>query len=398
MEIQGLASYKERFNIKSKQTIEPGLANIERALQQLGNPHKQLHVIHVAGTNGKGSTVGFLEQLALQRELKTGVFTSPAFIDVHDQIRVNGAPMTEAQMNAAMEQIARANVSDLTDFELVTVAMFVALAQAKVDVAIIEAGMGGLLDATNVVKPLVSVVTTIAIEHTQFLGDTLSQIAEHKAGIFKFGAAAVIGALQAEAAEVMAKTATAKRMPLYTFGKDFTVENGRYTFGDITFDPLQPSLKGAHQQHNMALAITAFVLFCEKMKVHVAAKRVQAAVANTHVPYRFEQIAPNVYVDGAHNVAAAQVLVQTIEEQLGGRVHIVLGMLRDKDVAGVIRVLQPVAKSFSFMTFSHERALPAEDMQAYVDGNVIASLQEIPQDGTPVVVTGSLYLLAACAK
>lgn len=398
MEIQGLAHYKQRFQLVSKAGIEPGLTRVEAALAALGNPHKQLHIIHVAGTNGKGSTIGFLEQLARTRQLNVGVFTSPAFIDVHDQIRFNGEHITNAQMEAAMTRVAAASIYDLTDFELLTVVAFVAFAQANVDVAIIETGMGGLLDATNVVKPVVSVITTIAREHTNFLGDTIESIATHKAGILKFGAPAVIGALPEAARDVIVQQAAVHRIPLYTYAEDFSIEQRTYRFGDIVFDELEPALKGEHQQHNMALAITAFVLFCERLKLHVAPKRVQQAVRTAYVPYRFEQIAPNVYMDGAHNVAGAKALVATIHEQLNERVHIVIGMLRDKDVEGVLQTLAPVAKSFSFMRFEHERALDPAVMQQYVDGRIVTSLRDVEAADAPVVVTGSLYLLASLAK
>ena len=397
MEIQGLARYKEQFQLTSKAIIEPGLSRIEAALEKLGNPHKQLHVIHVAGTNGKGSTVGFLEQLACARQLQVGVFTSPAFIDVHDQIRVNGEHVTSQQLRAAFAQIADANIEGVTDFELLTIAAFIVFAQANVDVVCIEAGMGGLLDATNVVKPVVSVITTVALEHTNFLGDTVEAIAAHKAGIVKFGAPVVVGQLPEEAQRIVAQAARAARTTMYTYGVDFDVAAQTYSFDQLTIDHLVPSLHGAHQQHNMALAITAFVLFSERMKLHVSKKRVQQAVQQAHVPYRFEEIEPNVYMDGAHNVAGAEALVATIQQQLPNtRVHFVVGMLRDKNIDGVLRTLAPVAASFSYMSFTHERAATAETLQSLQPGTVIDALDDVKKaaNGAPIIITGSLYLLA----
>lgn len=397
MEIQGLAHYKQQFQLQSEPVITPGLERVEAALHKLGNPHHQLHIIHVAGTNGKGSTTAFLEQLAIARNLKVGTFTSPAFVDVHDQIRLNGQAVTAAQFSQAMQQIAQADIQNLTDFELLTVVAFVVLANANVEMAIIEAGMGGLLDATNVVKPVVTVITTIALEHTQFLGTTITDIAAHKAGIIKFGAPVVVGALPQEALAIMTATAQQKNVPLFVYGEDFTWHRGTYQLGNQRIERVVPSLKGAHQEHNMAVALTAFIQFSALLKLHVAPKRIQRAVQQVTIPYRFEQYRQHVYVDGAHNVAGAQALVETIERTFPQqRVHIVIGMLKDKDVAGVLRVLQPVAQSFSFISFEHERALAAEQFLQYAEGHIVTSIDEALANvaDEPVVITGSLYLLA----
>ncbi|OCS88438.1 bifunctional folylpolyglutamate synthase/dihydrofolate synthase [Caryophanon tenue] len=398
MEIQGLAHYKEMFGVASTAVITPGLSRVEAALRALGNPEKSLHIIHVAGTNGKGSTIGFLEQLCTTRQLQVGVFTSPAFIDVHDQLRLNGQHITPAQLEAAMETVAAANVRDLTDFELLTVVAYVAFSQANVDVAIIEAGMGGLLDATNVVKPVVSVITTVALEHTNFLGTTLKDIATHKAGIIKRGVPIIQGAVSQEAASVIAQTANKLHAPLFVYAQDFQVEDNVYRSEALTIHDLTPSLHGEHQLHNMALAIAAFEQFCIRMKLHIAPKRVQQAVSQVHVPYRFEQIRDHVYVDGAHNVAAAEALVATIREMFGEqRVHFVIGILADKDIQGILNVLAPVAASFTCVPFSHPRALSATQLASMIPGSKeVATLDEAIAlaNGEVVVVTGSLYLLA----
>lgn len=207
--------YKEKWQVKSDDIIKPGLTAIEEALSYLGNPEQTLRVVHLAGTNGKGSTLTFLEAIAQEHGLRVGKFMSPCIVDVHDQIQIAGQPITEAEMDQVFQQMHEVGLSGkLTDFELLTVAAFLHFVNGQVDIALIEAGMGGLLDSTNVVTPIVSIIPSIALEHTKFLGDTLESIAHHKAGIIKQQRPVIIGDLPGEAKRVVDAVAVRKK-PLY---------------------------------------------------------------------------------------------------------------------------------------------------------------------------------------
>lgn len=169
--IPKMREYKERWQIKSDDSIKPGLEAIQKALRLIGNPEQELKVIHVTGTNGKGSTIAFMESVLKEHGYSTGVFSSPAIIDIHDQIRIDGVPISEAELNKSFEKMKRAGLSGLlTDFELLTVAAFVTFECLQPDYVLLETGMGGLLDSTNVVTPIVSVITSIAVDHEAFLG------------------------------------------------------------------------------------------------------------------------------------------------------------------------------------------------------------------------------------
>lgn len=185
---------------------------MEKALLLVGNPQHNLHVVHLAGTNGKGSTLTFLEAIAKEHDLRVGKFMSPCIVDVHDQIQIDGQPITEADMDVVFRQMHAAGLSGkLTDFELLTVVAFLHFVNYEVDISLIEAGMGGLLDSTNVVTPIVSIIPSIALEHTKFLGDTIDSIARHKAGIIKQNRPVIIGNLPEDAKRVVYAEAAQKK-------------------------------------------------------------------------------------------------------------------------------------------------------------------------------------------
>ena len=204
--ITGLDHYKEKWNIASDTSIKPGLDAIKQALQELGNPHENHQFIHIAGTNGKGSTAAFIAAILMQHGKSVGNFFSPAIEDVHDQIQIDRESATEADFEAAFEQLSKVQ-TPLTDFELLTAAAFLIFNRRKPDFIIIEAGMGGRFDSTNVIDPMISVIPSISLEHTNFLGSTIAEIAWHKAGIIKKGKPIAIGKLPKEAGKVICTTA-----------------------------------------------------------------------------------------------------------------------------------------------------------------------------------------------
>ena len=404
--IPAFDQYKERFEVESSDVIKPGLTAIERAMEMLDHPELAVPTVHVAGTNGKGSTIAMLEAICREHGLKTLTFTSPCIEDVHDQIKINNRPLASFQMDDIFKQLKAAGLSGLlTDFELLTAAAFVACRLYQPDIAIIEAGLGGRFDSTNVVRPIVSIVPSIALEHTNFLGDTLADIAYHKSGILKPHATAVLGQLPEEAMAVFETEATKQHVPLKVDGRDFEVLIGdTYVQGLLEIHQLTRQLKGAHQRHNMGIAITAFIEVAKKHSLTMHDEAIRKALAHAAIPGRFEQLSRNVFLDGAHNPASAASLRKTIEELYPDTpVHIVMGILKDKDVNGVLRELEHVCDDFTFVNVEREqsRLMTAETLMAHsqaghkqtAESALQAVLAKRSEQGI-VILTGSLYLLA----
>ncbi len=406
--IPNLNRYKEKWNVKSDAIIKPGLATIGEALIQVGNPENGLQIVHLAGTNGKGSTLTFLESIAKAHGLRVGKFMSPCIVDVHDQIQVEGQAITEAEMDRVFQQMQVADLSGkLTDFELLTVAAFLHFAASNVDIALIEAGMGGLLDSTNVVIPIVSIIPSIAIEHTKFLGNTIESITHHKAGIIKPYKPVIIGDLPQEAKEIIHKEAREKQSSVLELNQQFYVEQEKdgeiYDYGKLGFriSKLSRSMKGAHQAHNMALAITAFFEVAADLDINVNKNALQKGVKEAAILGRFEEILPYVILDGAHNPASVEKLIETIKYEFPGeQVAFVIGILADKDVQEILRLFEQVSDQFYFVDFNNSRAMSAQNMlelsgapykEVLVD--YASFLQQQSERKLRTIVTGSLYLL-----
>ncbi|BAK15806.1 folylpolyglutamate synthase [Solibacillus silvestris StLB046] len=404
-----LEVYKERWQVESEQAIKPGLEAIVFALRKLGEPQKQLNAVHLAGTNGKGSTLAFIEGMAREYGLSVGKFMSPCIVDVHDQIQIDGRPITNEQMDRMFQQLAKAGLSGkLTDFELLTAVALLYFAEQSPDLVLIEAGMGGREDSTNVVTPIVSVVPSIALEHTNFLGNTLTSIAYHKAGILKENRPAVIGDMTEEVTEVFKKEAIQKNVLLSKFGKDFFVtkldgtETYEYPLQQITISDLQRQLLGKHQGHNMVLAITAFLEVIKKFELLLDVQKIRNGVNNATLAGRFEQIRPNLYFDGAHNPASVQSLVDTVKENFPNkRIEFIIGLLADKDIKTILQLLEEVGDAFYFANIHNERAMQAMTLyelsqakEKQIIDDVNEFLQGLVKGDTVRIVTGSLYLLS----
>lgn len=399
--IPKLDEYKKRWQFESDKAIKPGLAAVESALEKLGNPEKTLKMIHVSGTNGKGSTIQLMEAILQAHGYTTSSFTSPAIRDIHDQIRVNGENIAPSEIDEAFEQLHKHQLSGtLTDFELLTVLAFVIFGNLQPDYVLVETGMGGLHDSTNVITPIVSVITSIALDHTQFLGTTIEEIARHKAGIIKNKVPVVIGELPKEAVTIVEKVAHEEQALLKSYGDDFVMTKNLVEVfkGRKTFHLPNRKMKGSHQKMNASVAIEALLMG----GIELEEARVQQALKDTQLSHRFEEIMPNVFLDGAHNPAAARALRETIEETFPGeKVDFVVGMLKRKDVQGTLDELMPIANSFTFIHFNHPEAATAEELLVNcshskkdvtrLDGQ---SLYLPEENTTKIVVTGSLYLLA----
>lgn len=386
-----------------------GLGRMEQAVHLLGMPQECYPIIHVTGTNGKGSTVAFLRNLFAYQGRKVGSFTSPHMVTIHDRICINGEPISDAdfvRLGLAvqeMEQQLRETHDQLSYFEILTLIGLLYFREQAVDLALIEVGIGGLLDTTNVVTGQVAVVTSVGLDHKETLGSTLAEIAEQKAGIFKPGKTAVIGPLPAVASQVCERVAREKSVRLYQAGQDFILEGSgsdlNFANGQVTWSGLALGLKGQYQQENASLALQAFWLFCQQEGWAVDARQIAPALSGTHWSGRLEEVAPGIYLDGAHNLPAMERLVDFIREQKGA-ISILFGVLKRKDYKEMLAYLQaslPDAQ-LTITTFAYGETVAENDVAdlPYVADyqTYIEDFQAQAQPGQLLFVTGSLYFIA----
>ena len=278
---------EEWMNSRIGLNFRSGLGRMQQAVKLLGKPHEAVPMIHVTGTNGKGSTIAFMRQLFQQHGLKVGTFTSPHIVSMHDRICINGQPISDqdlirlGQSIQAMESQLLETHDQLSYFEIITLLAFLYFYEQEVDLALIEVGIGGLLDTTNIITGEVAVVTSVGLDHQETLGGSLEAIARQKAGIFKAGKPAVIGPLAEEAERVCIEKAQATGCPLARYGEDFQLVKG--VFQDVyhRFDSLKIGLNGAYQEENAAVALEAFLLFMEQRGLAVDEDGVREALQAT---------------------------------------------------------------------------------------------------------------------
>jgi len=373
-------SYNETINYiynLQKHGIKFGLRNITRLVSILGNPHKSFTSVHVAGTNGKGSTSAFIASLLKISGLKVGLFTSPHLVSFTERIRVNSEEITEYEVMSLTEEI-RSKVVDFspTFFEVVTALAFLYFQRKRIDIAVIEVGMGGRLDATNILMPEVSVITRIDYDHREYLGDTLSEIAYEKAGIIKDSIPVVISSQAPDVLEVIEAMAKEKNSEVYLYGRDFSAVLKRENpsgiwfdyFGGDSFDihDLYLPLIGEHQMQNATVAIKAVELLSKKITPNSELRTpnfIREGLKDVKWPGRLEMIQDNppILIDGAHNPAAAVVLSRALVKNFLGiykRIILILGIMGDKDIEGIMKPLLPIASEIILTSPGYERAAP----------------------------------------
>lgn len=337
----------------------PTLSRMRQFLHELGDPQLKVTGIHVAGTNGKGSTVANLRELFMADGLTVGTFTSPFIVRFNERISVDGIPISDEELVSLVQRIqpvvtkldATLSSGGPTEFEIITAMMFLYFASQPIDIAIVEVGLGGLYDSTNVWTPVVSVVTTIGYDHMQILGHTLTAIATQKAGIIKTQVPVVVGKLPAEAQAVMVTTAKEQQAPLQTLGVDFRTKllppqgwQERFNFDglDEHFKDLTTPLLGDYQVDNAAVAIAAYLTYHQRVQVPVVVRDVKTALAKTRWPGRFERLnqEPLIMIDGAHNEPAVTELATTLSERFGQQtVYVIFAVLADKQHRQMIQTL-----------------------------------------------------------
>lgn len=345
------------FQQVGSSAYKEGLENTLALDEHFGHPHRNFRTIHVAGTNGKGSCSHTLAAILQEAGYRTGLYTSPHLVDFRERIRVNGQPVPEEYVIRFVEE-ERSFFEPLSPsfFELTTAMAFRYFADQQVDVAIIEVGLGGRLDCTNIIRPDLCIITNISFDHTQFLGSTLAQIASEKAGIIKQGIPVVIGETTPETRPVFAEKAQAVQAPI-CFAEDHVPEE----YSDMDYE-----LKGLYQEKNRRTLLTALPLL-KKAGYHLSEQAIRNGFAHvcelTGLMGRWQKLqdAPTLICDTGHNVGGITYIAEQLKQQTYRKLHIVMGMVNDKDIRGVLALL-PRDAYYYFTKASVKRALPEAEL------------------------------------
>jgi dihydrofolate synthase/folylpolyglutamate synthase len=420
----GLVNYEQR----SPAAADLKLDRMLGLLRRLGDPHRRLRVLHVAGSKGKGSTAAMLASILRQAGYRTGLFTSPHLCHVTERFQVDGRPITSPELTTLLNEVhdcvkgRRGTEGPFTFFEVATAVGFLHFVRRRVDVAVLEVGLGGRLDSTNVCRPAAALITSISFDHTAQLGNRLASIAWEKAGIVKPGRPAVSGVTVPEARAVIAKVCRDRRAPLRQLGEDFqyeakpgvVTESGicrprlRVTTRQRQWPWMEVNLLGDHQAANAAVAV-ACVEVVREQGWHVPDTAVAAGLAGVVWPARLEILGrrPLLVLDCAHNVASAVALVETLSASFPpGRRLLVFAGSSDKDLDGMFRVLAPhFADAYLTRFLNSPRAVPPEDLVGRLAacGDLGVTVCQTPADALDAVraaagpddlicITGSVFL------
>ncbi len=411
----------ERMMALHPKIIDLTLDRMWRCLHAVGDPHLTVPpTIHVAGTNGKGSTQAMIRAGIEAAGQTAHAYTSPHLARFHERIRVAGEIIKEDRLSAYLDEVYESNNGgSITYFEITTVAAFLAFAREAADWTLLEVGLGGRHDATNVIdRPALTIVTKIDLDHQQFLGETIPKIAYQKAGIIKQGVPVVIGPQHSEALDVIEREAIRFSAQQLTYGQHWHVgeENGRLIYQDESglLDLPLPNLRGAHQLGNAGMAIAAL------RHLGFGDDACEGAVTNAYWPARMQRLRSGplidrageaeVWLDGGHNPAAGAALADTLAGLPKRRTHMICGMLSTKDVVGYLKPLAAQAETLHAIAIPDETAtLPAEDtaaaakevgLSAFIAGSVEHAMDQILEEDPDarVLICGSLYLAGAVLR
>lgn len=403
----------------------PGLDRVEALLERIGNPEKKLSIIHIAGTNGKGSTVTYLRCMLVELGLTVGTFTSPYIESFNERIAINGCSISDEELIKYVGKyqpiIAKMDeeeiISGITEFETLTALALDYFFESNVDVAIIEVGLGGLLDSTNVVQPMLTAITTIGKDHTEILGESFGEIAYQKAGIIKDDIPLVTGNIAEEALKVIEKVAKEKRSAIYRYNKEYEVKylHPDKQWGEV-FDfysdagklsSLKIPLLGRHQVENASVAIELFYLYCQQKKMNIVNKNIYQGLLQARWPGRMERLSeePLIVLDGAHNEHAMLRLTDNLKKEFPNKkINILFSALASKDVDKMVQLLKKVPNVQLYLTtFEYPKAIQLAEMTHLEDRKTeLVSpwqfglgeiLEKISVDDL-LLVTGSLYFIS----
>jgi dihydrofolate synthase/folylpolyglutamate synthase len=394
--------------------IKLGLGTIRKILAGVGNPQDRFACIHLAGTNGKGSIASALSSILHLSGFKVGLYTSPHLVHFNERICINNQPISDAHIVRAYLAVKNAwrGSREPTFFEYTTAMALWEFAKQEVDWAVIETGMGGRLDATNIITPELCIISNISLEHREYLGNTIAQIAEEKAGIIKRRVPVITGATQARAVSTIKRIAESKSAPFYRLGKDFRIRRNpdkTFSYAGVFnhWHNLKTGLSGSYQIENAALVLAGCELLNQK-HAKISFENIRAGIEKNKWPGRLEVVSENplVILDGAHNLAGAKNLARYLTDNFSGRsITLVLGILNDKPFAAMLKSLVPLAQKVVLTSPVIDRALPAEKLFS-ITKKMVSNAEMIPDVGKAVIrtmdnaatddvicVAGSLYVI-----
>ncbi len=390
--------------------IKPGLETVTKLLDRLGNPQLEYKSIHIAGTNGKGSCAAMLREMLIRAGYRTAMYSSPHLHRFNERVTLDHDEISDSDIARLEEVVSEAAEGiEPTYFEFTTAMAYLYFAEKLPDVAIVEVGLGGRLDATNLVDSLVTVITPISMDHQEFLGNDLTSVSREKAGIMKPGIKAVVSRQQSEAMSVIESRSSEIGAPIVIEGREFHSDDANYPFFDfygrfMRLEGLRCGLMGRHQVQNSAMALATVEVLIEN-GFDIPDKALRDGVTLVKWPGRLELLDgdPPILLDGTHNPGGAEVLTRTIEEEFPGRkVRLIFGMQVTKDLDTFLSILEPIIEVV--------HAVPLRDMEYYAPGEIAAAarrlgikslahetveeaLDSAAGSGDMVLVTGSLYLV-----
>lgn len=406
-----------------------GLDRTYRLLQLLGDPQKDLKVIHIAGTNGKGSTTAMITEILKGAGFKVGMYTSPFLEEFEERIQINGVNIPKevlaeliTKVKVAVDKVIEEGYNHPTEFEIITVLMLLYFKIEEVDFAVVEVGLGGRLDSTNVVTPIISIITSISFDHMNLLGNTLAEIANEKAGIIKKDIPTLIYPQEKEAMEVIQENCEKNNSKLYQINEAYIellkIEKGNSPYQEIKFSGndeyiVKLPLLGEHQMLNLAVAIKAIEILNENNYTKISKGMVEDSIKNVKWKGRLEVLKTNplVVIDGAHNIQGISKLKTNIEKYFNyENLYLILGILADKDVETMVKTIVPIAKKVYAVTPNSSRAelaldlkkevlkynLNCEAFESYEEAYLKAKTDSTERD--LILASGSLYMIGDMRK
>lgn len=406
------------FNLRASTYKGEPLEAMRKILFELGNPHERVKFIHFAGSNGKGSTLNATREILLQHGLRVGAFISPHLERVNERITINHDQITDERFlsyaNQVMDVIQRKLDSQYPSFfEIMTVIACLHFANEQIDVALMETGIGGRIDSTNVIIPEVSVITTISLEHTEILGNTIEKIAYEKAGIIKRGKPVVVGVKQPEASEVIKLKAVECESDAFFLNEEIEIGNIEkgfpqhfdFSFEGYQFKSIPLAMQGEHQVNNAALAIAATLLFDKSIQETTIHEALQKAKWEG----RFERLSEQIIIDGAHNSEGTSALIRTLQQVFPTKKYkFVYAALQDKDHDVSIQMMDEIAATMCFTQIDLPRSAKAVDLASksnHPNIHINENWQQLIEDERQslktdelLIITGSLYFIADVRK
>ncbi len=404
---------------RTKFGIKPGVKRMKWMLDKLGNPEEKIQAVHVVGTNGKGSTVSYLREALVANNYEIGTFTSPFIVTFNERISINGTPITDNELVELVQIVkpiserleSETDLGPATEFEIITLMMFVYFGTVHpVDFVIIEAGLGALNDSTNVFQPIMTVLTSIGLDHTNILGDTYMDIAREKAGVIKPSVPLVYAIKPKDALHFVREVVEKNYNKGLELDRDFHVLSDdtefTYRYGSYELENIQLKMIGQHQHENAALAITTLIEMYQRGMIQLNFNTMIDAIEHTTWSGRIEKVQeePLILIDGAHNRESIDALVDTLKQYYSDKkIDVLFAAIDGKPIGKMMNSIEEIANRFYVTTFDFPKALPIDAVYDYLEHHHIEKVQDYPQfieqyDGELLVVTGSLYFISEVRK